>query len=131
MRPLHRGVRISLFASILAKPLVSLVVSPRHGSAVAVWGRGVFRSPDLAVLATVRIERLELDYEVYDTISTPILSSTQTLHLTQFRVFASAPDALIFQVVRDAGESLNVVDIYIETIPGFQNVVESFLSAPK
>ena len=117
--------------SILAKPLVSLVVSPRHGSAAAIWGRGVFRSPDLAVLATVRIERLELDYEIYDTIATPTLSSGQTLRLTQFRVFASAPDALIFQIVRDAGASLSVVDIYIETLPGRQNLIEAFVSASK
>ena len=128
-------MRDQVFSAITSKSLASLVIAPRQGNRGVAWSRGLFRENDIAALVTDSLQRLELDFWTPHSPPSPQESRTllvvglPPLILTHLRVFATVSDQLLFRVIQAAGSSLEVADVYFETVPGHQGVLDAFLPA--
>ncbi|KAK4702532.1 hypothetical protein P7C70_g3694, partial [Phenoliferia sp. Uapishka_3] len=137
VRPIHQGVRRSLFSAILSKSLVSLVVAPRQCDPSIRWTRGLFLENDISTLATNGLRRLELDFwsphtqpSSNELNALAALSITAPLQLTHLRVFANVTDTLLFRILKNSA-SLEVADVYCESVSARQGLVDAFRSAAK
>ncbi|KAL8291317.1 hypothetical protein RQP46_002295 [Phenoliferia psychrophenolica] len=124
IRPLHPVVRPRLLAAIRARRLRSLVCLPRNSDEEA----SLYHDFDLLELVTPVLQSLEVDFYSNSLPLPSRLPSFPTpLSLRDFRAFASGSNALVLDLIKASGSTLENVSVYFETF--FENprtVAEAF-----
>ena len=118
VRPLHPAVRHRLLSAIQSKRLTSLVCLPRIDNDQDT--ESVYRSTDLLKLVTPSLVRLEVDFWAkpdHLVLSTPCpLPSFPPLALVDFRSFSSGSDAVVLNILKMSGPTLENVIVYFENL---------------
>lgn len=124
IRPLHDSVRTALIASLITKPLLTLICAPRLATPSA---REWFQSDDIS-LALPSLVRLELDFWGTATLSLPYPDIPPCPSLRHVHLHFSYPSDLVFAIVKGC-TNLVSADLYFERLVPQERATKAFGSS--
>lgn len=126
VRPLHQSIRNELLAAITSKPLLSLVCAPRLIKPDVNWTSELYHSTDIQ-LVSQSLLKLELDFWSKSMPLPVPLPSLPPLRLVELRLHCDLPHELLCLILKAAGSTLEILDLYFERILSLEDTTQALL----